>query len=108
MSKELVMVKLLGGGDLLGEVEKDDGDKLVINNPVFVVLGPPKQGSDKPTLSFEPLLIFSDQKDPQIPLSKSAIVFGPYTPAKQIQDSWRQMFGSGLIIPQSSLITPSS
>ena len=97
--------KLINNEDVLGEVESDDGDFIVLNNPVGIAIVR-DQKTGQPNVGFAPFPIHAEQKTgATVALAKRNVVYS-YVPAEDFVSNYDQIFGSGLIVPkQQSIIT---
>jgi len=89
-------LRLLSGEEILGKVTQTD-DGVLVNNPCALSFG---QNPQKPTLSFVPLLPHAVEDEVEI--SNTMIVF-QYTPMEQLVNKWNEIYGNGLVMPNSDL-----
>jgi hypothetical protein len=101
---EILALKLITGEDVLGEVESQSETEFVICNPVGISIVRGKDG--QPNVGFSPFPLHAEQKTgTTIALAKKNVVYS-YTPAEDFISNYNQIFGSGIILPQTkSLIT---
>lgn len=101
---EILALKLITGEDVLGEVESQSETEFVICNPVGISIVRGKDG--QPNVGFSPFPLHAEQKTgTTIALAKKNVVYS-YTPEEDFISNYNQIFGSGIILPQTkSLIT---
>jgi hypothetical protein len=93
----VIVVKLVTGEDVLGELDSESPKEFVLKNPVGVsiVRGPDGQ----PNVGFTPFPMHAEQKSgTTMALSKSHIVYD-YVPAEDFITNYNQIFGTGIITP---------
>jgi hypothetical protein len=105
--KDIKLVKLITGMDILGEVGKHENDEyghlLIIRNPVSVIVMPNRTDPKTPSVGFAPFNQFSDDKEVII---DSHHVLCISNPVKEFVSQYSSMF-SGLVLPdKSSIIVP--
>jgi hypothetical protein len=100
----ILALKLITGEDVLGEIESESETEFVIINPVGIAVVRGKDG--QPSVGFSPFPIHAEQKsDATICLSKKNVVYS-YVPAEDFITNYKQIFGSGIIVPPTKqLIT---
>ena len=90
--------KLINNEDVLGEVESDDGDFIVLNNPVGIAIVR-DQKTGQPSVGFAPFPIHAEQKtNSTFDLPKKSVIYS-YVPAQDFLDNYNQIFGSGIVVP---------
>jgi len=89
-------LRLLSGEEILGDVTALE-DGVSIKNPCALSFG---QNPQKPTLSFVPLLPHAVED--VVSISNTMIVF-QYTPMEQLVNKWNEIYGNGLVMPNSDL-----
>lgn len=100
---EIKILKLTTGEELLAEISDNlISDKIMIKNPVRIVVMPNKIDPKNPSVGFAPWAEFSDDKN--FTLDKSHIV-AIMAPIKDLVNHYNAMFG-GLVVPTSNLILP--
>lgn len=99
---EIVALKLITGEDVLGEVESKSETEFVIVNPVGIAVIRGKDGT--PNVGFSPFPIHAEQKSGvTIALAKKNVVYS-YTPAEDFVTNYKQIFGSGIVVPPTKQI----
>lgn len=100
----ILVLKLVTGEEVLGELDNELENSVILKNPVGISIVRGRDGS--PNVGFSPFPLHSEQeKDSKIMLDKSHVVYY-YTPAKDFRDNYEQLFGSGLVLPPTkTLIT---
>ena len=94
--------KLVTGEEILGEVT-NISETFTIKNPVGITYHRGQDG--KPSVGFPPFPIHADQKeDATIDIHTQHVVYF-YEPAKDYIDNYNQIYGSGIILPNKTLIT---
>jgi hypothetical protein len=101
---EIIALKLITGEDVLGEVESQSETEYVIMNPVGIAVLRGKDG--QPNVGFAPFPLHAEQKaDSTIALAKKNVVYS-YSPAEDFAANYKQIFGSGIVVPpQKQIIT---
>ena len=100
---DIIVLKLITGEEILGEIDSESETEFVLVNPVgiAVVRGP----DGTPNVGFAPFPIHAEQKrGSTIALVKKHIVYS-YVPAEDFVNNYNQIFGSGIIVPNKQLIT---
>ena len=92
------IIKLVTGEDIVGKLE-DAPEVYRIENPCLVGIGMGPNG--KATLQMQPLLIFSDQKVVEF---KREHVLYDVSVAIEIQNKYKEIYGSGIVVPKQSPI----
>jgi hypothetical protein len=102
MAMNVKLIRLITSEELIAEVliENDDNNKLVMKNPLRVVIIPSKSTPQNPTVGFAPWAEFSDDK--KFELDKSSILC-IMNPVKEFVNQYNSAFG-GIITPTSSSI----
>jgi len=101
---KIYAMKLVTGEELLGEVEIEDFNRMVIKNPLGIAIVRGKDG--QPNVGFAPFPIHAEQKsDSTIAFLREHIVYY-YVPAEDFVNNYNQIFGVGIILPgQQQIIT---
>jgi len=102
MTKDIKLIRLLSGEDLLTEVVSDTGFKVTIKNPLRVVIIPGKSTPNSPTVGLAPWAEFSE--DDEFVLDNQHII-AIMRPVKEFVSQYNSAF-SGIITPSSSLLVP--
>ena len=94
--------KLVTGEDVLGEVDYVS-ETFTIKNPVGIAM---VRGPDgKPNIGFAPFPLHSeDKKDKTIDIHTQHVVYF-YEPGLDYTNNYSQLYGSGLVLPNKTLIT---
>jgi len=102
--KNVKLVRLLTGEEILAEVVTDTENVLTISNPIRVVLMPNKEGSTTPTVGFAPWMEFSE--DNEYSLDKSHVL-AIMNPISDFVTQYNKAFSSIITPPDSGkLILP--
>jgi hypothetical protein len=101
---KIYAIKLVTGEELLGEVEIEEFNRMVIKNPLGIAIVRGKDG--QPNVGFAPFPIHAEQKsDTTIAFLREHIVYY-YVPAEDFVSNYNQIFGAGIILPgQQQIIT---
>jgi len=101
---EIIVLKLITGEEVLGEVESQSETEYVLVNPVGIAVVRGKDG--QPSVGFAPFPIHAEQKtDATVALAKKNVVYS-YVPAEDFITNYNQIFGSGIVLPPTKqLIT---
>lgn len=99
---EVIALKLVTGEDVLGELESQSETEFVILNPVGIAVVRGKDG--QPNVGFTPFPIHAEQKtDATVAINKKNVVYS-YTPAEDFVNNYKQIFGSGIVVPPTKQI----
>lgn len=100
MAMNVKLIRLISGEELIAEVifDCDITKKLVIKNPLRVMIIQGKSTSQNPTVGFAPWAEFSDDK--KFELDKM-FVLCIMNPVKEFVNQYNQAFG-GIIAPKTS------
>jgi hypothetical protein len=100
----ILAMKLITGEEVLSEIESQSETEFVLVNPVGIAVVRGKDG--QPNVGFAPFPIHGEQKTGStIALAKKHIVYY-YTPAEDFITNYKQIFGSGIVVPpQKQIIT---
>ena len=103
--KNVKLIRLLTGEEILADVISESDEILRINNPIRVMLMPGKQGNAAPTVGFAPWMEFSE--DTEFSLDKSHVLV-MMNPIAEFVTQYNKAF-SGLVLPENEgkLILPS-
>ena len=102
MSKNIKIIKLVTGEQVMAEVISDSVGILKVSNPTLIVMMPPKTQSQQPSVGLAPWAEFSDDKE--ISIDKLHVI-AIMTPIKEFIDQYNMIF-SKIITPKSNLILP--
>ena len=102
-------MKLVTGEEILGEHEStitlDGGDKWCyrLKNPVGISIVRGRDGN--PNVGFSPFPLHAEQKTGfEIDIKFEHVVYS-YEPAEDFKTNYDQIFGSGIVLPNKTLIT---
>lgn len=98
------VLKLVTGEEVLGEVVVESESHISLRNTVGIAVVRGKDGT--PNVGFAPFPIHSEQKpDSTQSFNKEHVVY-QYVPAEDFISNYKQIFGTGIILPkQQSIIT---
>lgn len=102
MTKNIKLVRLINGEEILCEVVSDVGFQVTVKNPLRVVVIPNKSTPNSPTVGLAPWAEFSD--DEAFLLEKSHVL-AIMNPVKEFVSQYNSTF-SGIITPTSGLLLP--
>lgn len=102
MTKNIKLIRLVTGEELIAEVVLDTGLKLTIKNPIRIVVMPGKTNPQQPTIGFAPWMEFAEDKEFVLDNSHVLVIM---TPIKEFIQQYNSTF-SGIVVPQSNLILP--
>ena len=94
---KIIVLKLITGEEVLGEVQSSTETEWIIENPVGIAVVRGQNG--QPNVGFAPFPIHAEQvKGSVISLPKKHVVYH-YTPAEDFITNYNQIFGSGIVLP---------
>jgi len=101
---KILVMKLVTGEEVLGEIESESESEFVVCNPVGIAIVRGKDG--QPNVGFAPFPLHAEQKTgATVALNKKSVVYS-YVPAEDFVNNYNQIFGSGIVLPPTkSLIT---
>jgi len=100
---EIIVLKLITGEDVLGEIQTESETEYVIENPVGIAVVRGQNG--QPNVGFAPFPIHAPQtKGATITLAKKNVVYY-YVPAEDFIENYKQVFGVGIVLPNKQIIT---
>lgn len=100
---KIIVLKLVTGEEVLGENISDQPDYFKIKNPVGISIVRGQNG--QPNVGFSPFPLHAEQKtDSTIDINTSSVVYS-YEPAEDFKSNYNQIFGSGIVLPNKTLIT---
>lgn len=100
---DIIALKLVTGEEILGENISTSNERFIIKNPVGISIVRGKDGS--PNVGFSPFPLHAEQKSGStIDFLSSNVVYS-YVPAEDFITNYDQLFGSGIVLPTSKLIT---
>lgn len=95
------ILKLITGEEVLGDAEVTMGEWYV-KNPVGISIVRGKDG--QPSVGLSPFPLHAPQtKDAQISIPLSSVSYS-YVPAEDFIKNYNQIFGAGIILPQTQQI----
>jgi hypothetical protein len=94
---EIKMLKLLSGEEILGGIKSIDDKFVEIESPVVVI---PSQGPDgKTSIQFAEYPMFTHKDQKFFKINKNLVVLEPYQAPENFENQWRQIYGSGIVVP---------
>lgn len=104
---EIIALKLITGEEVLGEVpsleEFVSSTHIRLKNPVGISIVRGRDGN--PNVGFSPFPLHAEQKTGStIDINQSSVVYS-YVPAEDFKSNYDQIFGSGIVLPNKTLIT---
>lgn len=94
-------IRLKSGEDIIGETE-ELVNTLKIKNPAVLIIQQTQDG--QMGVAMPPYVPFA--KDDSISIDKDNVLFY-YAPIDEVTNNYRQAYGSGIVIPEKTLLTPS-
>jgi hypothetical protein len=109
MALNVKLIRLLNGEELIGELitDTENTNKIVVKNPLRVLVIPSKSTPQTPTVGFAPWMEFSDDKKFELDMSHVLCIMNPI---KEFINQYNSTFG-GIITPTktpSGIIFPGS
>jgi hypothetical protein len=93
----IIVLKLITGEEVLGEVQAQNETEWILENPVGIAVVRGKDG--QPNVGFAPFPIHAPQKAGSIvALAKKHVIYS-YVPAEDFITNYNQIFGSGIVLP---------
>lgn len=93
----IIVLKLVTGEEVLGEVQSESETEWVLENPVGIAVVRGKDG--QPNVGFAPFPIHAPQKPGSVvALAKKHVIYS-YVPAEDFITNYNQIFGSGIVLP---------
>lgn len=96
------VIRLSTGEELIGEVLTHTADKLVVKNPVRIVVIPTADQAN-PKVGFGPFTQWTEDKE--LTLNSYHVTFTG-TPINEFLNQYSAMFGGLVIPPSSKIVTP--
>jgi hypothetical protein len=94
---DILVLKLITGEEVLGEIESQSETEFVLVNPVGIAVVRGQNG--QPSVGFAPFPIHAEQKTgATVALAKKNVVYS-YVPAEDFINNYNQIFGSGIVVP---------
>jgi hypothetical protein len=95
----IIVLKLITGEEVLGEVQSQSETEWVLENPVGIAVVRGQNG--QPNVGFAPFPIHAPQKPGSVvALAKKHVIYS-YVPAEDFITNYNQIFGSGIVLPPS-------
>jgi hypothetical protein len=101
--KNLKIVHLSTGEEILTEILEENISVVKVKNPVRIVVVPSKTDPKNPSVGFAPFLQWSDDKT--LTLNANHVMLTS-TPITEFINQYNAMFGGLVVPPKSGLITP--
>lgn len=99
---DIIVLKLVTGEDVLGEVVASSGNEYSLKNPVGIAVVRGQNG--QPNVGFTPFPLHVEQKvDYTISIPITHVVY-KYEPAEDFKTNYNQIFGTGIITPPKEII----
>ena len=104
---DIIALKLVTGEEILGElvgiVAEDEKKSYRLKNPVGISIVRGQDG--RPNVGFAPFPLHSEDKTgKEIDIDTRHVVYS-YDPAEDFKSNYDQIFGSGIVLPNKTLIT---
>ena len=101
---DIKVLKLITMEEVLSEIESEDETHYVLINPVGIAVVRGKDG--QPNVGLAPFPLHGEQKtDATIAIPKRSVVYS-YIPSEDFVNNYKQIFGSGIVVPpQKQIIT---
>ena len=100
MAKDLKILKLATGEEIMAELVAAGPNAVQLKNVVKVMVVPSRADPNTPTVAFAPWAEFSDTKEVNV---NTAHVVCMYSPIKEFINQYNAMFG-GIIAPKTDLV----
>jgi hypothetical protein len=100
--ENLKILRLSTGEEIMGEIVDENITKVVIKNPVRIVVVPSKSDPNNPSVAFAPFLQWSEDKELTLSAKHVIVTASPIT---EFVNQYNGMF-SGIVVPKSGIITP--
>lgn len=95
----VMMIRMKGGEDVVAEITEKE-DTVVLKNPA--VLMPMRDaGGGNMQMGFGPWIPFSASTNPEVEISREHILF-IIEPNTDVANNYRQAFGSGVVVPETT------
>ena len=93
----IIVLKLITGEEVLGEVQSQTETEWILENPVGIAVVRGQNG--QPNVGFAPFPIHAAQKPGSIVCLLKKHVIYSYVPAEDFITNYNQIFGSGIVLP---------
>jgi hypothetical protein len=100
--KNIKILKLLGGEQIIANVISESDSEIIIDNPVRILVMPSAAGPKNPNVGLAPWAEFSDDK--QFRIHKAHVVI-TMSPIVEFINQYNSIFG-GIVVPPSKIILP--
>jgi len=101
---KIIALKLVTGEDILGEEISSDSERIIrLQNPVGITIVAGQDG--RPNVGFSPFPLHSEDKTGKTIDIQFAHVVYSYEPAEDFKANYDKIFGSGIVLPNKTLIT---
>lgn len=102
MAKNLKIVRLLTGEEILGDVQGTTNEQITMIDPVRILLIPSKNDPQTPSVAFAPLSQWATDREVHLNRSHVLTVLNP---VPEFVNQYNAQFG-GIIVPETKIITP--
>ena len=99
---EVLVLKLVTGEEVLGEVVTKDPSFIALKNVVGIAVVRGQDG--QPNIGFAPFPLHAEPKSGVERMFKDEHIVYSYEPAEEFVTNYDQIFGTGLITPSKKLI----
>jgi len=94
---DIIVLKLITGEEVLGELESQSETEFVLVNPVGISIVRGQNG--QPNIGLTPFPMHAEQKSGiTVPISKKHVVYN-YEPSEDFKSNYNQIFGTGIVTP---------
>lgn len=96
----VMMMRMKNGEDVVADVNLDKESTVTLKNPA--VLMPMRDaGGGNMQMGFGPWIPFSASTNPEVEISREHILF-TIEPNTDVANNYRQAFGSGVVVPETT------
>ena len=96
---DVILIKMINGEEIVGKIKKEDEETVTVEKPAIVMLTPNQTGGVQ--VQMGPYSMFTEKP---ISLNKQAIMYIA-EPNTELENSYNSNFGSGIVMPEKTLIT---
>jgi|TARA_B110000285_G_C15142333_1_gene631810 topoisomerase IA-like protein len=96
---EIMVIKMMNGEEIITKISKEDEETIQCEKPAIIMLSPNQNGKGV-QVQMGPYSAFTDKP---IAINKQAVLYIA-EPNTEILNSYNKNFGSGLIIPNQTLM----
>jgi len=101
---KIIALKLVTGEEIIGEEISSNSERVLrLQNPVGIQIVRGQDG--RPNVGFSPFPLHSEDKTGKTIDIQFAHVVYSYDPAEDFKTNYDQIFGSGIVLPNNTLIT---